>query len=591
MDRTTLELRDRIIETLQTFVSETEKVFTGFGETFPDLMREMERSLNRSESTIEDLSASHRARASFGSLISETRETLERSTAHLVEMHREDEAFYTQLNESVGNLSTLEEFIAAIRHDSEDMELISLNAMTVALKAGSAGRAFSYITEELKRLSARTIELSDEITRRGQQLLQDFQEFSAQIEEVRNFENELFSRLRGELFGSFEKLEEASSSLTRGMKDLRDRSASLRKPIRSIMESVQLQDIIRQSVDHVIISLQGLTEREETGTTEDRLDEFAFVRMVPELCNSVLEDVRTQLQESLGQLRRHIGEAKEMMGSFESQRNEYLRQTEDETKSGSMAAQRKGSLHLLEQILQEINTTMELKERVSRRSVQLMRDINQLEAHFKSFSSLINRFHSIDIASRIEVAKQQVLQQMSDTVGEMTELTRKIERDVATSLSSTQGFIETISISVEHFRTLFTQEEAIVLSFRKEIESRYERIDSQFDEVSSFVRGFSLFTSRFHDLFGDSEAELERLEALGTQIDAIEEKLKGVRASADQQMKPLLDELGLQSWVIKSERLQSIIDRFTIFTHKQSAGALAGIEVESGVTSGELTLF
>ncbi|MFP4407530.1 MAG: hypothetical protein ACLFPW_03325, partial [Spirochaetaceae bacterium] len=84
---------------------------------------------------------------------------------------------------------------------------------------------------------------------------------------------------------------------------------------------------------------------------------------------------------------------------------------------------------------------------------------------------------------------------------------------------------------------------------------------------------------------------LSRLEELGRQIEEIEDELSRVEESARNQMEPLLEEVGLESWEIQSERLQSMIDRFTIFTHKQRAGALAGIEVETGATSGELTLF
>lgn len=591
MDRHTIELRDQIIDTLKGFVSETERVFLGLGATFPKLMQEMEHSLNRSESTIANLGTTKAGEATVGALVEETRRTLEDSTSKLATMHEEDDAFYQKLREAIENLSSLEEHISAIRHDSEDMELISLNAMTVALKAGSAGRAFSYITEELKRLSARTIELSDEITRRGQQLLQDFQEFRSTIDEVRSFEDELFTRLRQELFRSFEKLQSATQVLTDGMKGLQDQSSSIRKPVRSIMESVQLQDIIRQSVDHVIISLEGLQDTGEVGSTEQRLDELSFVALVPDLCTEVLSDVKGQLQESLQQLRGHIGQAKELTDSFEEKRQEYLQQTRDPEIPGSMAAQRKAALHLLDRVLSDVDRMMELKERISRRSVQLMRDINQLEGDFKSFSTLINRFHSIDIASRIEVAKQEVLQQMSDTVGEMTQLTRKIEHDVEISLTSTQGFIDNVSSAVEHFRGLFNQEEAIVLTFRSEIQNRYEQLDSEFEEIASFVQGFSLFTNRFFDLFEQSEGELSRLEDLGRQIEEIENELTRVKESAQKQMQPLLEELGLESWEIQSERLQSMIDRFTIFTHKQRAGALAGIEVETGATSGDLTLF
>ena len=43
--------------------------------------------------------------------------------------------------------------------------------MTVALKSGGAGKAFSVITDELKRLSTSTIALTESITARGRELM------------------------------------------------------------------------------------------------------------------------------------------------------------------------------------------------------------------------------------------------------------------------------------------------------------------------------------------------------------------------------------------------------------------------------------
>ena len=59
-----------------------------------------------------------------------------------------------------------------IRNNSEELELISLNAMVISIKSGDKGRAFSCITENLKRLSASMISLSNELMLEEKKLLE-----------------------------------------------------------------------------------------------------------------------------------------------------------------------------------------------------------------------------------------------------------------------------------------------------------------------------------------------------------------------------------------------------------------------------------
>ena len=58
-----------------------------------------------------------------------------------------------QLNQKIETLTQLDKFIAGVKEDSEQMELIALNAMVISIKSGEKGQAFSRITENLQRLS------------------------------------------------------------------------------------------------------------------------------------------------------------------------------------------------------------------------------------------------------------------------------------------------------------------------------------------------------------------------------------------------------------------------------------------------------
>ena len=61
--------------------------------------------------------------------------------------------FYDSLNESINELNEISSQVSELKKTGEEMELIALNAMVISIKSGEKGRAFSKITENLKRLS------------------------------------------------------------------------------------------------------------------------------------------------------------------------------------------------------------------------------------------------------------------------------------------------------------------------------------------------------------------------------------------------------------------------------------------------------
>jgi chromosome segregation ATPase len=246
---------------------------------------------------------------------------------------------------------------------------------------------------------------------------------------------------------------------------------------------------------------------------------------------------------------------------------------------------------MLDELLADLHRSLDMKRRLTRDSERLLTDVEQIEQDFRSFSTLITRFRSIDIASRIEVAKQEVLQQMSGTVETMNQLTHKIERDVNVSLESTKTFIAETSEMIDRYQRVFADEEKLVVEF----EGRMKRISGELEEakktLGARIEGFSLFNDRFVNLFREMKEQLDSLERLLSQIDTINAQLREVQTAARERMQPLLEKRGLTEWRIRSDRLKSMIERFTIFTHKKTAGEMGGFEVESGAPSGDITMF
>lgn len=538
--------------------------------------------------------------ASLASLIAQTRDLISSGSTTFQRMHARDEELFSALDEGIRKLSSLDTVIGRIKEDSIEMELISLNAMTVALKAGSAGRAFSYITEELKRLSSRTISLTEEITNRGEQLLRIFHDFRSSLTEIKEYQENLFANLRGKLDSSFRDVQEGIDRASSALSSVSARSAGIRAPLHTVMEEIQLQDIIKQSIDHVIISLRELSSASAFETTDERLDELAFFQQLPDLCHSLLEDVAAKIDRSMSVFRKEIGTARSVIHDVEQERNQFVSGALGKSGAGRTNGYRteesldvlfERSTGVLRSLLSDLSRSMTMKEQLTERSRGLMNEVSRLEEGFKSFAIVINRFHSIDIASRIEVVKQSVLQKMSGTVDEMTTLTERIERDVNESLDSIKVFIKTISQTVTEFRKVFQDEQEFVARFEKNIRTGYDQLFQEKNGLIDTISGFSLFTGSFLSLFDTTSQDLNRLEVLLADIARIRTELDEIKRLTRSEMEPLLQRKGVSSWKIGNHKLQEIITRFTIFTHKKRAGDLAGFDVEEGAESGTVTLF
>ncbi len=618
METLDVALRDELVDTLSILIANTEEIYLALGKSYPALIEELEKSLAHTASVIARFEMSDgavpgqrayrgngryseiRATAGMAELIADTRQVIDSGNKNLELTHQDDGKLFASLDQAIGRLSSLDQVIARIKEDSIEMELISLNAMTVALKAGSAGRAFSYITEELKRLSARTIALADRIAGRGEDLLDMFRGLRGSLEEVQTFQNRLFGEFSARLARSFDDFESGVTQSIRILSDIGRQSTLVRDPLMAIMEGIQLQDVVKQSIDHVIISLKELTEPQGLPNTEERLDELTFLQTLPDLCHALLDDVTVRLEQSASGFRNNLDNARSLIDDVESKRAEFVSSVVDSglrggkkgaSEAASVTRVFEQSIEMLHSLLADLDRSVSLKANLVERSRALMNEVSDLEDDFRAFSVLINRFHSIDIASRIEVVKQAVLQKMSGTVEEMTALTGRIEKDVNESLDSTKSFIKSVSGTMTAFRKTFQDEESFAATFAHDLRRRYDELSIGKNELVETIAGFSLFTGTFLTLFGSTSKDLDRVGTVLNEITNIHRKLDEIKERAAKERAALLRAKNLDDWKLRSRRLQSIIRRFTIFTHKRAAGQLGGFEVETGVEAGTVTLF
>ena len=574
-------LRRSIIDSLDSISRSTEDVYVAMATTYPTLIRELEAGF--------ESAGTGDVRSSLTESIRATVDGVGQHEAAFTRDHAQSAQIFESLEGQLRGLSELEQSVGGIREDSALMELVSLNAMVVAVKAGNAGRAFSSITAELKQLSGQTMDLTDEITWRQQSLNQSFTEFQAELQGVDHEEAAGFSSFLERIREVFGLLDADSRRVLDGIDALRRRSEDVKPPLVRIMVGVQNQDSIRQGIDHVLLSLRELDPLGADAGWQTRLDQLSFLELLPELSAQVLEEIKSRIQNNREEFRRRLSEARGQVSRLEDERRVFL----DAQRSGSHGLDRGfGEIEtLIAGFTQSNDALMRHRESAFRRSAALQQKVGELVGTLRNFDFVTSKFRAIDVASRIEVARQAALASMRGNTSEMTALTAQIERDVGGAIGVAGQFFSSVEAILADYRERFEDRRQRDAALKRDLGLAVEGLKGARALVTRSLGETQVFTGAFLDQLGRTEHDLTLLDAL---VKTIQEQQSGLGVLKDRiqnEKRELLKERGLTSWTLSNEQLKAMVSRFTMFTHKKIAAELGNFEVEDSVESGEVTLF
>jgi hypothetical protein len=565
-----IEVVDRVstlIGEAKRIESESETIYLELGSIFPRLSAEMGQSADNGERSLQSIASIGEADLAAGR--AEGGSFAEKALAFFNSLRDRDSAFLAKINDSISRLGAMDQIIARVRADSEEMEIISLNAMTVALKSGAAGKAFSVITDELKRLSGLTIVLAEGVTTSGRSLLDFFSRLRGALAELDDFQHGFFDAIDETLISGYEEIGRDISGATSFLSTLLGEARSVREPVLHVMGEVQLQDIVRQSLQHVGISLE---EARESALASDA-ESAAFVAAVAELSQSLIEDVTSKLEASAASFGADMDAVSAIVNESEKGRAGFLESSCARSSNAEAFDFKRRSERYLE--LKRVVVTM---------SARLADQVEGLFRSFKGLASILSRFQNIVVASRIEVAKTKALAVVATTVSGMIDLTGQIEADVGEAMESTKSFTALSSEAIEEYSLEGGAEGERLVSTLAAVEEDMARLFSAKDSLRGAIDHFSLYTDDFISLIGSAGEELAKLRSLIDRLVTVGASLGELKSSIRAGLDP-------GATAIESERMRRMVERFTIFTHKKAAGAIGRFAVEEGQAAGEVTLF
>ena len=264
---------------IQGYSEKTEEIFMNLGERFPLL-------LNREENSSMDLLLNM-----FSVLETANQKSSTMEKEFFDSYDQKYKPLFLDLNDKITELSNVNSNVRKIKENSEEMELIALNAMVISIKSGEKGRAFSSITESLKQLSSDMNIYSNKLREEERELLKQIKELKTIFDSLMSSQKELSS-------AGFTSASDVSSLITKAsgpLKEIKEIISSVYPPIQSAMEGLQMQDIIRQALEHIHLCLDECGKINLSGeVNENLLDNITFNISLLKLSVSVLEDICTK---------------------------------------------------------------------------------------------------------------------------------------------------------------------------------------------------------------------------------------------------------------------------------------------------------
>lgn len=449
-------------------------------------------------------------------LIGESKTIVSDASKYFDRSRETDETHYELLAEGIEKFTALEQKILSLRENSLEMELVAVNAMTVAVRAGKSGRGLSYLTDQLKRLSLETFDYTEELTARGQELIELLRDFQRTLGAIKLFQRTFCENFRVQLDKSFSQYNDAVQKMAELLFEFVDATSVAKHPLAKISEAFDVFESMEREIDEYITGLETadneLPPSEETGrllhVIADGIDDG----------NSDIDITFESFAAGLRQLRADMhGFTEFLLGNPSDQDTFSALTLAFDDCAGAMRI-----------LIAQIEDSMIMKGRIAEESGQIIADLRALDTDFSNFLETIDTFYSIDVILRIEIAKQEALKDKREIIGEMTDITSQIRDNLTLALRAVKEVSYSARTTVHYFSQKLDAEEKIVGDIQTRIKENYDKLSVSNDYFADSIRGLTVYSDGLVSQLDEYQTTIQHFHAVGFAIREIAQGLAPV---------------------------------------------------------------
>ncbi len=579
---------NEIVESIVELSMEIEEDYLLLAGLFKEIFHELDDGFKTANIILkinQDVKEKNESKNEVDKIVDEVKDVVKKVSKYFLEMNEKDILLYSSVNKNIEQLNVLKSRIDAIREDTTDLEVLSINAMTVAIKAGIEGKGFSFITEELKKLSTKTISYTSELSKQGNKIITLFTDFQNGLLNLKNFQEKFYSTFNTNLDDGFNNFSKMLVKIEKMVSDVIEKAQWVSKPIFRIMDEIQFQDIIKQSLEHVIMSLKEM--QTESQIEEESINKYAIIEVLSEISINLLSDVELKIMNCFTTYKSNFTLLREILDNIDKEKKNFI----NKAKEYKITDILNDSTKIINQLIDNIKKTLQQKNGLSGELKIVKKDLDKLIKHFKKYFEIIDRFFCIEIVSRIEIEKREKLRNRKEIIIKMGRLTIQIEKDIKEAMVDMDNSNECSKSIANEYMNSIKMEFSVALEFINKIKSTEDMLIQYNEKLQNSINNFTLYSDNFFHILEEAETKIKKLFERADRIASVKNKLYDLNNNAGKRKKELLKLDHKKNWNIKDSKIIEMVNKFTILTHKQLAGDIVGVSFEKGDKAGELTLF
>ncbi|WP_295296348.1 chemotaxis protein [uncultured Brachyspira sp.] len=616
------------VKDIQNFLTEFGRVYSFIGEKFPLIEQEMK---NENEKSISLLSyfTEKDTKKNFSNDFQENQEDFFKSFDRMQSLINQDDVLSNSIIEDVNIISNVMDSIEEIRKLADQIKVYSLNAIIIASKYGSGGKAFGEISKNIIKMSETSNEQADQMNRIGQELFVQFDRFKNEILKTNEMQRRSFNIMREQLDKEHNNMVNSFATFSNMISDIISRVDNSYDYIFEVMMILPQEDIIRQQTEHIIESIKHIVEEnrkfidtygkevvaindaaelENNESLEHKLlDLLTFDDVVLSLIIENFKSIHKEILDNNARINDSLKGLKESLLDISSDRNTIV-----EYMIGAQSGKSEFPFSVSDSIFNEYLSFIKLyldnfklflsnKHRISDNNAGIIDSIEELENMFLETKNIAKAFNSVNFLAKIELEKNSNIFSDSQTFSMVSveSIATNITDTVDVCLEKFESIKTTIFNAINKFKFNINQQSIENLYIESMMDNIYKRLEESKAIIEDNIKGLDTHAKELFNLIEKTLIDLSSLTTLLTKINEIMEVFNKMRDIIRSKKNEYYKTLNIENWKIESDKYMEIVNYYTIKKERTIANSILSgdetlnvdINIEEGSDSGDFTLF
>ncbi len=537
------------------------------GDSLKNLKSEVDCTLAESETVIKEF-RNNLENKSAGSLSSVVFH-LEDKVASAQKSHKEYTEQFLSVMSRIFNsfdvLNNMHQPIERIITSAEQMELLALNAMVVAIQAGNKGGGFTCITDGFQKNARTALHLAGALNDQRALVSDQFSKLKEESEKVLEQQKKISAVIKGSMKSDFITLRSHINSSVDFIEDVYNEAQQMKPAVYAVFEGLQNQDIIRQSMDHMLLSLEELDKI----NFEKNQDEGIYLsKKLYDLCLYVLEEVTGQLGTDKKILKENTDKMISLLSELEERKEKFsTQQFGTDEGDGNLVKTLYGISSTFEHIVDDSESVCAVQSEIVKYKNRLLNSLARLHEFITAFNDPVSLFNNTIILARIEIARQPVIRNVETSINDISDEVGIIS-DAAKEIENIYENFNMLNRTIDsELKKIINENNDFTLKFKNDIRKLTELSDQSGKIFRELLNELNFLNSSFKTIFSDIRANIDSIDtsrnSLKNMKEDIKKELEGINKSFS-----MIDDKKMTD-LMESREIDNLLNKFTIFRHKE----------------------